>query len=264
MDERHTAREIVKALRGRWHGDYGLALCPVHDDGKEPALSVRDSDVGDVVVHCFAGCPWQDVKRALEDRDLLPKWEPGQGGGDRRAGQRPPARPRQHNDDKWRSEAALALWRKAIPAPDTLVHNYLQSRDIDIPPPASIRYLSDAKHGPTGMILPAMIAAIQGPDRTVTGIQRTFLRADGRGKAPVSNPKMMLGRCSGGTVRLSAAGAVLAIAEGIETSLSIQQATGLPTWAALSTSGIRAVVLPPQVREVVILTCPHERYHFLS
>ena len=30
-------------------------------------------------------------------------------------------------------------------------------------------------------------------------------------------------------------------------------ATGQPTWAALSTSGLRALALPPEVRQVMIL-----------
>ena len=55
-------------------------------------------------------------------------------------------------------------------------------------------------------------------------------------------------------VRLGPAGPKVAVAEGIETALSVQQAAGLTTWAALSTSGIRSLVLPPQVREVVL--CP--------
>jgi putative DNA primase/helicase len=55
----------------------------------------------------------------------------------------------------------------------------------------------------------------------------------------------MLGRCAGGAVRLAAADAELALGEGIETCLSFQQATAMATWAALSTSGMRAVILPP-------------------
>ena len=43
------------------------------------------------------------------------------------------------------------------------------------------------------------------------------------------------------------------IGEGIETCLAAMQATGTPTWAALSTSGLRAVEIPPEVREVVVL-----------
>jgi phage/plasmid primase-like uncharacterized protein len=44
----------------------------------------------------------------------------------------------------------------------------------------------------------------------------------------------------------------LALAEGIETALSVTQATGLPAWSALSAVGLRAVELPPEVREVTI------------
>jgi DNA primase len=43
------------------------------------------------------------------------------------------------------------------------------------------------------------------------------------------------------------------IAEGLETALSAMQATGLATWAALSTSGLRTLELPANVRNVVVL-----------
>jgi len=46
-------------------------------------------------------------------------------------------------------------------------------------------------------------------------------------------------------VRLARAEAELAVGEGIETCLSFQRAMNIPTWAALSTSGMTAVVLPP-------------------
>ncbi len=42
------------------------------------------------------------------------------------------------------------------------------------------------------------------------------------------------------------------LSEGIETGLSVQQATGLPVWATLSTSGLRAVILPPATTVVTI------------
>jgi putative DNA primase/helicase len=54
-----------------------------------------------------------------------------------------------------------------------------------------------------------------------------------------------LGPISRGAVRLALAAGDLAIGEGIETCLSFAQAEGIPTWAALSTSGMRSVVLPP-------------------
>jgi hypothetical protein len=64
---------------------------------------------------------------------------------------------------------------------------------------------------------------------------------------------MMLGPCRGGAVRLAMPGDVLMVGEGIETVLSAVQATGLPGWAALSTSGLSALDLPDLVREVIVL-----------
>jgi putative DNA primase/helicase len=43
------------------------------------------------------------------------------------------------------------------------------------------------------------------------------------------------------------------IGEGIETCLAAMQATGHPAWAALSTSGLRALDLSATVREVIVL-----------
>jgi putative DNA primase/helicase len=82
---------------------------------------------------------------------------------------------------------------------------------------------------------------------------RTFLARDGEGKAPIEPPKMMFGPCRGGAVRLGPVGDRLMIAEGIETALSAMQATGQVAWAALSTSGLRALDPPADVREVIVL-----------
>ena len=99
-----------------------------------------------------------------------------------------------------------------------------------------------------------MVAAIQGPDRRIMGIHRTYLRGDGKDKVPFTKPRMMLGVCRQGAVRLAAAGPTLAIGEGIETCLTIMQESGISTWAALSTIGVAGVVLPACVREVIL--CP--------
>ena len=64
---------------------------------------------------------------------------------------------------------------------------------------------------------------------------------------------MMLGPCRGGAVRLGETGELLMVGEGIETSLAAMQATGNRAWAALSTSGLRALDLPGSVCEVIVL-----------
>jgi phage/plasmid primase-like uncharacterized protein len=100
-----------------------------------------------------------------------------------------------------------------------------------------------------------MVALVtRGTDDEPLAIHRTFLRRDGSGKALVDPPKMMLGPCRGGSVRL---GRVqpdqwLIIAEGIETTLSVMEAGALSGWAALSASGIRNLILPPEAAMVLI------------
>ena len=54
-------------------------------------------------------------------------------------------------------------------------------------------------------------------------------------------------------MRATADGDELAIGEGIETCLAAMQARDLPAWAALSTSGLLALGLPPELRDVIVL-----------
>src|SRR6516225_5363424 len=64
---------------------------------------------------------------------------------------------------------------------------------------------------------------------------------------------MMLGPCRGGAVHLANPGDVLMVGEGIETCLAAMLASGHSAWAALSTSGLRALDLPKDVRNVIVL-----------
>ena len=157
-------------------------------------------------------------------------------------------------DDAKRTEAALAIWRAARPADRHAWPRPISSRAaFDPPPPPTLRFHPGLKH-PSGGIWPAMVALVtRGADGTPLAIHRTFLARDGGGKAPVDPQKMMLGPCRGGAVRLAEPGDVLMIGEGIETCLAAMQATGHPAWAALSTSGLRALDLPRDVRDVIVL-----------
>ena len=44
---------------GRW-----IACCPAHED-RTPSLSIRETDDGTVLVHCFSGCGAADVLGAV-------------------------------------------------------------------------------------------------------------------------------------------------------------------------------------------------------
>jgi len=155
--------------------------------------------------------------------------------------------------EKDRSFNAVALWRFATPAGGTIICDYLAHRGITLAPPPTLRFHPELRH-PSGGRWPAMIALVtRGTDDVPIGVHRTFLARDGRGKAPVSPAKMMLGPCRGGAVRLRDGDGPLLIGEGIETTLSVAQATGYAAWAALSTSGLKTLDLPQNVRDIVVL-----------
>ena len=65
---------------------------------------------------------------------------------------------------------------------------------------------------------------------------------------------MMLGPCAGGVVMLApmTADGVLGVAEGIETALAASKLFGVPVWAALSTSGMQKMTLPPGLRRLKV------------
>ncbi len=245
-----NAEFIAKALGGRKAGRDWSACCPAHDD-REPSLSIADAKGGKVLVRCHAGCDQRDVIAALRSRGA---WNAD---GHRQT------QPLRQDDrqcsaksdlgDMKRTEAALAIWRASQPADGTLVETYLRSRGLKVSPPPAIRFHTGLKH-PSGGVWPAMVALVtRGVDGAPIAILRTFLVPDGDGKAPVDAAKMMLGPCRGGVVRLSEQGEVLMVGEGIETCLAAMQATGYAAWAALSTSGLRALDLPRDVRDVIVI-----------
>src|SRR5262249_8117917 len=246
-----TAETIAKALDGRKVGGCWMARCPAASD-RDPSLSIKDADGGKILVCCHAGCDQQEVIAALRARGIWDETGRRQGGLICR---QPGAAAKNELDagDAKRTEAALRMWDAAVPAAGTLVETYLISRGLRLPPSPTLRFHAGLKH-PLGGIWPAKVALVtRGSDDAPIAIHRTFLARDGGGKAPVDPQKMMLGPCRGGAVRLATFGDVLMVGEGVETCLAAMQATGHPAWAALSTSGLRALDLPGHVREVIVL-----------
>jgi len=155
-----------------------------------------------------------------------------------------------------RAAQAKRLWQEAQPIAGTVAEAYLRGRGITCPLPPTLRFHPDAWHGPTARRYPAMVAAVQGAG--LPAVHRTYLRADGSGKAGLEDgDKLMLGACAGSAVRLADGPARLVVAEGIESGLSLL--CGLfdghaTIWAALSTSGLRGLHLPTQAGRLTIAT----------
>jgi putative DNA primase/helicase len=253
-----TAETIANALGGRKAGAYWIARCPAHDD-RTPSLSIREGDGGKLLVHCHAGCEQAQVIAALRGRGLWPSV-------DRHCEKKIPqqmhqfAHDRTDRDDGERTARALRIWHEARPGAETIVAAYLRGRGISLDAwPASLRFHPACRRpkdfaGNLVPPLPAMVALVEHVQRGPVAIHRTFLRADGSGKAIVEPAKASLGPVGGGAVRfgMPRGGEWLAIAEGIETALSIATACAMPVWAALAEGGIRKLLLPAEATHVLL------------
>jgi hypothetical protein len=152
--------------------------------------------------------------------------------------------------------AAERLWTEAVEAAGTPVVRYLASRGLHLPTDAPIRFHPACpRTGEDGFErLPAMVALMTDPaSGKPCGVHRSFLAADGSGKAE-GKAKMMLG--GAGVVRLvpdAEVGTSLGLAEGIETSLAVMQGFGWrPVWAAASAGGIARFPVLPGIEALTI------------
>lgn len=235
------AREITLSHGGRWQGRFGTAPCPVCQGERrrgQNALTLSDGDDGRLLAHCKkSGCDFVDIISAL---------------GLRRGGYTAPAphemATRKREAERERRKAldrCRKIWDHAAPLTGTKGGAYLRSRGINLPLPDSLRWRADILHSPSGRWTSAMVAKVE----PTGGLHRTFFLADG------SREKLMLGPCSGGAVRLASGTGALLVGEGIESTLSALQLLGQPTasaWAALSTSGMRGLVLPERPGQLIV------------
>jgi hypothetical protein len=204
-------------------------------------LALRDGDRGLITV-CHAGCSRAHILAELRWRGL--------GGSGIPMTARPD--PREPTDDQARRiELARAIWSCARDARGTPVARYLAGRGITVEPPPSLRY-APAVRRMDGTCGAAMVARIDRIGGEMIGVARTWLTRDVTGNWDRLD-RAMLGRAAGGAVRLAPATETLMVGEGVETCLAVMQATAWPAWAALSTSGMVALTLPPIVRAVTIL-----------
>jgi putative DNA primase/helicase len=235
--------ESLRPCSGRW-----VALCPAHPD-KQRSLSIGIGSNGRLLLKCFAGCGFERIMAALGSRRVT------------RFGAAPPAVPSDDDDleRRRRIDCARSIWNSAFPIAGpavekyargrTIIAKYFRSRGITIEAPPTLR-VRWTKHS-TGPTLPTLIAAVVTQADGVVAIHRTFLDENGD-KTKLEPAKAALGPIKGGVVRLAVAGETLVFCEGIETGLSVLQATGLPVWAALGTSNLINIELPDVAREIII------------
>ncbi len=230
----------AKRMKSGW-----LCICPAHDD-HNPSLSLSLSDDGTLLAYCYAGCSFLDVMSVLRKRGMLERSNYFQRRG---------IPPKSSHSQKDSNQMALKIWHESVRAEGTNVETYLRSREIQGSIPSTLRFHPRLFHS-SRTYHPAMVAAVTlWPSKTVAGVHRTYLSADGSDKASLSPNKMMLGSIKRGAVRLSYPGSKLILAEGVETALSCLCATGISTWSCLSTSGMADVVVPSLETTQEIIIC---------
>jgi hypothetical protein len=248
------AQTVVSALRGKWYRTYGMICCPAHEES-HPSCRIRDGEQG-VLVSCYAGCDRRDVIRGLKAAGVWPERErpeqPRQHRAPRRYAPPTPAlsAPRSLGpEDQGRVDVALAIWKETTGAFATVVDHYWhEARGLTLPIPDVIRFGAAVPYGvkPNAPRYPAMVAMVQAPDGAFAGVHCTYLLPDGSDKrrdVPVS--RLAFGCIGGCAIRLAPAVDELAIGEGIESAASYMAEFGVAGWAALNTSGLRSILLPP-------------------
>ena len=210
-----------------------LTCCPVHGD-KCPSLTVTDKKGGGVIVHCHAGCSFKDVLDRFRADRLLPAWEP-----EKKSSPKPAA-----------SEKESFCWKQATRELDH-AKKYFASRAItlELPPCLAWGEYIDKENKTVHMIV---AAATKPDDSIVLAVQRLFIDLEDHTKSGAK----MLGNCDGRGIWFNRKGDVteLAIGEGIETVLSIIQATGKNCVAALSTAGMKKLIFPEATDTIYICT----------
>jgi hypothetical protein len=240
-----SARAIAAALgSARREGRGWRCRCPLHGG---VSLALADGADARLLVTCWAGCDRRAVLSELRRLGLL------DGAAAAPLLAETIALRRREAEERRRRTIAIArdIWTGAT-ADTGLVLRYLASRGITIALPPTLRLHPALRHS-YGIQRPAMIALVEHVQHGFVAAHATYLAIDGS-KAAIDPQRKCYGPVAGSAVRLASAqpDRWLVVAEGVETALSVMQATGLPAWAALSAGGLAGLVLPPEARRVLI------------
>lgn len=264
-------RTIARALGGQVIGNQVLAPGPAHSRHDRSMAVWIDTNAPDGFrCHSFAGDDWRECRDCVRERLGLLDWQrsaskisapqPGsviaaQVADDERV-----------DADPDRIDRAMVLWGQALPPHGTVVERYLQHRRISLPKDVlaadALRFHPSCPFrlddGSTAR-LPAMLALMR--DITtdeLRAIHRTALKEDGNGKADLpglGNAKKMFGPCRHAVIKLTADPDIndgLALAEGIETALTLLCADWRPIWACGTAGAIECFPVLPGIEALTI------------
>jgi hypothetical protein len=231
-----AAKDTIRRLRGTWHGSYGKARCPAHDDRKA-SLSVIPGDKA-VLFKCFAGCTSEAILAALRRGHAFIRAD------------EPTERPLQRRDLRG---LCREIWSRALPIRNTPAEKYLVRRGIAHSTiakfdPAAIVYEEGKQLRLPGLILPII------ENRELVALSRILLAADGQKSDQLADPKRTLGDPRGGAVQIGQIeNGNLNLAEGFEDAESAIKINGLAgCWSVSGIEQYNRLAIPNHVRRITI------------
>jgi len=249
-----TLRHIVAALGGDLYARGRRANVPA------PGHSRADRSVslllagGRVVVHSFGAADWREVLDHLRGRGLVDAAGAPAGCGDAGA---PAAAPDPTRAQRVR--IARSLWAAAgpiTPLSAAALHGRARNVDLALDVSGALRTHSAAPlavYRDRGPRLPALLAAIAGPDGALTAVEVTYLDAHGRRSRRARPARKVVGVIpAGSAVRFTPVAEEMLVGEGVFTTLAAMARFELPGWALLSTSNLRRWLPPVGVRRLLI------------
>lgn len=208
-----------------------VGSCPIHVD-ENPSLSLKQRSEGPPLVHCFAGCPYKEIRQYFVDKDAWPK-------------------------QKINSKELMLISTHNESLPLTIestAAKYLSGRGLkfeDLKAFSNLRYHPSLYHkDETGKVSkhPALIGLIF-KEGNLISLQRIYISSEFK---KLGSPKVLTS-FSGGYVPFGDDPIdTLHLAEGIETSLAIYLSLKQSTWAAINAGNLSKIDPPKTVKTIHI------------
>lgn len=244
-------QDLARRLGGDFYGAYAMVPGPGHSR-RDRSLSVTVGQSGRLIYNSFCGDSHAEIHAHLGLEDSGSSKPASTAERARLARQRALSM----QQDRLRKLAfCQAVWAETNPIDASPAETYLREvRRIAGFTSSVLRYHPNApldyqrrRHAP------ALVALVQDRHATPCGLHLTALRPDGSDKAFGPNSRRVFGPIGNGSIRLEKGpGAVLAVAEGVETALSFAALEDVCTWSSVSTAGMAKFEPPTWVKRLII------------
>lgn len=251
--------EICSFLNAKRSGNCYTARCPAHED-RDPSLSISTNSEGKLLLHCHAGCEFDEILLAL--------------------GMDPSVKRKHYHsniqpvDYEKNIQKMTDLWAGTVhvlDCPDAVA--YLDNRHVlreaaeadseKFRAHPSIPYWDTSGDKPELMgEYAALCAIVEAPNGDIASIHRTYLLPSGQ-KVPFGNARKMMSSAyhkatKNSRIQLFPATDVLAVAEGIESALAFKNLMkrkniDVPVWSCISAQGLQNFQCPRTVETVFIV-----------